>query len=301
MVWSAAGIDTALGPLGFLLALARFLPIALLVPVFGPQRSTPLRVMAGVALALVVTPALTAGLSRDVLASAAPGAGHIDGYAVLAAIVAEAALGAALGFVAALPFQTARAAGGLLATGFSDRPAELGRTLGRFTVLATIVAFTAIDGHLWLLRAVAASYRAIPVAGIDALVDGLDVAMHSVEPSVEPSGDPFIEPFRDQSGDQVTGMTHIVTATGRVIAAALAIAAPLLVARLLASLALAAISRVRDGLNQSLVDSPVRVLVALAVLLLAAGVIADLLAVEAGRVFRAITDLIHAMSGGREP
>jgi len=124
----------------FLLGAARLVPIFLLAPFFG-GRAVPVWVR-------IVLAAVFAGL----LAPAQPATGPVP-----LLLVKEAAIGLLLGFLVSLPLWAAEAAGSL-----ADP------RLGRFALLLGTTIFFVSGGHLAFVRALAASYEAVPLAGIPA-------------------------------------------------------------------------------------------------------------------------------------
>ena len=121
----------------------------------------------------------------------------------------ELAVGFVLALLAAVPFWAAQAAGAMsdAVTGLSGRLAEL-------LLLLAAVVFFASDGHLLLVRALATSYQAVPLTA-----------------SV-PLGN---------AGETV------IAATAHLILAAVGIAAPVLVAVVVADVAFALVARAGRG------------------------------------------------------
>ncbi|HKA89133.1 MAG TPA: flagellar biosynthetic protein FliR [Haliangiales bacterium] len=125
-----------------LVAAARVAPIFLIAPFFGGQ-AVPVWVRI-----------LLAGLFAALLAPTLPAAGVPP-----LLLVKEAAIGLFLGFLASLPLWAAEAAGSL-----ADP------RLGRFALLLGIAVFFLGGGHLAFVRALAASYDAIPVGILPARI-----------------------------------------------------------------------------------------------------------------------------------
>ncbi len=123
-----------------LVAAARVAPIFLVAPFFGGQ-AVPVWVRL-----------LLAGLFAALLAPALPAAGVPP-----LLLAKEAAIGLALGFLASLPLWAAEAAGSL-----ADP------RLGRFALVLGVAVFFVGGGHLAFVRALAASYDAVPVGVIPA-------------------------------------------------------------------------------------------------------------------------------------
>lgn len=193
------------------------------------------------ALALVVALVIASGLAPAAVTFAT--AGWSDRILVLAR---EAMVGATLGVVAAVPLLAASAAGAWAAASTGSDDAGLGTWSWFFPVTAAMVFF-AVGGHLAVIGALGMSYRALPVGG--AAVTGADAV-------------------------------SIVSASGaRMIAAGVALAAPLVVAAMLTTVLAGAVERVA-GLPVELVpESAVR---RCAVVLAAAAAVVAIAMVIAG-------------------
>ncbi|HEY8394641.1 MAG TPA: flagellar biosynthetic protein FliR [Thermaerobacter sp.] len=146
----------------FLLCLGRTSGLVAAAPALG-GRFVPvsLRALLAVALALVVFPLVPRG----------PVPGDAGAYAL--ALLAEVAVGLALGLLSALVFAAAQTAGELLdlETGFGvsgafdpllSQPVPL---LGNLLNLVMLLVFLGVDGHHLLIRALVLSFRRIPPAG----------------------------------------------------------------------------------------------------------------------------------------
>ncbi|HEY4239241.1 MAG TPA: flagellar biosynthetic protein FliR [Kofleriaceae bacterium] len=133
-----------------LLALRGAAAVAILVVLAG---GLPRIVEAGLAIAAGLWCALVLG------GTTAPGPSTFD-LAWLAIAAREVVIGAALGIAAAIPLLAASAAGRIVDRASSARGPGPYRAL--FGVLAAAV-FVGIDGHIAVVRAVATSYRAVPL------------------------------------------------------------------------------------------------------------------------------------------
>jgi flagellar biosynthesis protein FliR len=152
-------------PVVALLVALRLVPVALAAPVLGgPLAPWSVRLvltaMAALALAAVQPP--------EVVAAAA----GLPAGALAALAVKELAVGALIALIVAIPFGAADTAGrwigaALAAPGAEapglDAPAETGRRLGVLTTLLAVLIFFAIDGHLRVIEALAAGYQAVPL------------------------------------------------------------------------------------------------------------------------------------------
>jgi flagellar biosynthetic protein FliR len=218
------------------LGAARTLPIAWMVPAFGgPNAPAPLRVGLGLGLAVLCLPRL-AGQVPD----AAPAL-----WILL--LAREAAVGLTLGFVASLIFRAAEGAGRLTDVLRGANLAEVispvsgGRTspLGELSALVAIVIFLELGGLGHLALALGRSYDAVPVAATATPVQlGRVVAL-------------------------------VVSASGQMLEAAVGLAAPTLVALLLADLILGLVGRAAPQLPLYFVGMPLKALLGVGAALVA--------------------------------
>jgi flagellar biosynthesis protein FliR len=229
----AADLEPALVAVG--LGAARTVPVAWLVPAFGgPNVSAPVRVGLGVALAVLCLPRL---------------AGHVPdaGPALWMLLLArEVAVGLTLGFAASLVFRAAETAGRLtdilrganMAEVLSPSSGERSSPLGEVTGLLAVVIFLELGGVGHVAAALARSYDAVPIAG-----------------TVTPA----------QLG-RVAALT--LGASAQMLEAALGLAAPALVALLLADLVLGAIGRTAPQIPLYFVGMPLKALLGVAMVLI---------------------------------
>lgn len=237
VVVSLSGLDSSLGPLSVWSAMmiwARLLPIALLLPCLGSAPAPPsARLALGLAastlvLALLATSMPTAPtFDERVLA--------LDTFDRGLALAREFLAGIFIGVAASAIFWAGRAGFQLLGhvliglrsdAAFHSSMSSLGLTL-------SAAIFFAVDGHLALVRALAASYRVLPMAAAPAA-----------------------------STAQLSPL-ELIDIGGHVIDIAITIAAPALVAGGLAQLALALLQRVQPGIRIAPLMRPVGSLVAL--------------------------------------
>jgi type III secretory pathway component EscT len=233
-LWPA---ENALGLLA--LGAARTVPLVWAVPAFGgPALPAQIRVALGVGLA---------GVSFPLLAASVPPT-HAVAWAMLG--VRELLVGVVMGFVCACAFRAADAAGVLAdevcgrGAVAATRPAGDGQAtpLGALLVLVTCVIFFEIGGVAHTARALARSYEAIPLAA--AL------------------------PIADRARD---GALLAVLASGKLIEAAVGLAAPVLVAVVLADVAVGVLGRAASRVSPAFAAVPLKAVVGLAALLLAFG------------------------------
>jgi flagellar biosynthetic protein FliR len=220
------------------LGAARTVPLVLAVPVLGgPALPLRLRLALGLGLSVFCMPALAA--SPDLTGSLA--------WALLAA--REVLVGLVMGFVVACVFRAAEAAGELTDVLRGDpltsapSPTGGGRSspLGALLVLLASVVFLEIGGVGHVASALVRSYEAIPLAA----------------------------PI--QAGVSRTVATLAIVASAKLIEAAIGLAAPALVALLLADVALGIIGRAVPHLPIHRVGTPLRSLVGLGAVLLGLG------------------------------
>jgi flagellar biosynthetic protein FliR len=208
----------------FLLVMVRLGAMLAAAPVLG-HRTIPAMHRGALAalLALVLTPVVgqPAGRVDDVIAFGLQ-------------LASEALLGAAIGFVAHLVVAAVQAAGELvgfqmgfgIATLYDPQFGEPVNVIGRLQETMAVLVFLALDGHHMLIRAVAVSFRQIrPGALVAPAVIGAGMA---------PLG-------------------------GRVLSAAIQLAAPLLGILLVLNIGMALLARVAPQTNAFFLASPVTV------------------------------------------
>jgi type III secretion protein SpaR/YscT/HrcT len=209
------------------LGAARTLPIAWLVPAFGgPSVPAFIRVGLGLGLAVLCLPKLTGQV---------PEAGPALWLLLLAR---EAAVGLTLAFVATLIFRAAEGAGRLtdvfrganLAEVISPVSGARTSPLGELTALLAIVIFLELGGLGHLALALGRSYDAVPVAA-----------------TATPA----------QLGRVVA---LVVAASAKMLEAAVGLAAPALVALLLADLVLGMVGRAAPQIPLYFVGMPLKAL-----------------------------------------
>jgi flagellar biosynthetic protein FliR len=147
--------------------LVRVLALLSVAPLLS-HRAVPVRIRLalGLAIAFVLVPLVPAPPITDALGGA--------GVALLAQNIA---LGVLIGFTVRLVFSALEVAGevvglqmGLSYAGFfNPATGQTQNPVGNFMSLLALLMFVAIDGHLWLLHALAESFRLYPLAGGAAL------------------------------------------------------------------------------------------------------------------------------------
>jgi flagellar biosynthesis protein FliR len=235
---------------GFLLILARLLPLALVAPWLagsaGPLRApVVLRVVVALVAALVLAPlAFPRALPAFAVAWLVP------------ALLKEVAVGTGLAVASALAFLGVSAGGRLAGLSLSgDALPGLARDMGTLYGLLALLVFGTIGGYGLFWRALAASYQAFPL-------------------------------YADLGTNDFGGLLAKALLAGeRALVIALALAAPLVVARLLCECVVALMARFALGAEALALSAPMRLLVGLAVLAWAAYLAAPFLARELLRVF----------------
>lgn len=239
----------ALPPLLLALALgaARAVPIVWLVPAFG-GRDLPIAVRLGMGLVLASLglPHLLPGAAAGALAASGP-------LAWLLVAAREALIGAAVGLVVSFIFRAAEAAGGLAdvlrgaSLGEILSPASGTRTspIGALYLLAATVIFLELGGLGRLAGALARSYEALPIGG--GASAGVSVAT-----------------VRSAAG-------LVLSASAKLIESAIGLAAPVIVALLLADVALGFVGRITPAAPIYFVAMPLKALLGVGVVLLGLG------------------------------
>jgi flagellar biosynthesis protein FliR len=237
---AALGAELEMSVLAVGLGAARTLPVAWMVPALGgPHVPAVLRLGLGVALAILCLPRL---------AGQVPAGGGAVWWTVL--LAREVMVGVTLGFVAGALFRAAEAAGRLtdmlrganLAEALAPSSDERSSPLGEITGLLAVVIFLELGGLGHLATALALSYDAVPL-----------VPAASIAP-------------------QLGGVAALVLqVSARLIEAAVGLAAPALVALLLADLALGAIGRAAPQIPLYFVGMPLKALLGVGVVLLGLG------------------------------
>jgi type III secretory pathway component EscT len=235
--------DVAGTALAVALGAARTVPVTWLVPALGgPRLPAMARLAFGLMLATLAAPALAP-------AAAAAGLGHAGAGLLLLVLARQVVIGFGLGLVMSFAFRAAEIAGHLvdvlrgasmaevLVPTSEERSSPLGALYG---LLATLV-FLELGGVPRLCEALVASYRAAPLVGSLAA------------PTLR------------------AGAWVVVAASARLIEAALALAAPVVVALWLTDLALGMIARVAPQVPVYFVGLPAKGLLAVGVVLLGLG------------------------------
>jgi flagellar biosynthetic protein FliR len=251
---SAAGVPGPELLLAIGLGAARIVPVTWLVsPLGGARLPAPARVAFGLLLAALATPALSAAAAQAGLERA--GAGF-----VALVLAREVLVGLGVGLVVSFFFRAAEGAGRLvdvlrgasLAEVLVPTSDERASPVGALYVLLATLVFLELGGVPRLLAALLASYDAVPLAG------GLTAA-------------------------SLRGVAWVVAgASARLLEAALALAAPVIVALWLTDLALGMVARFAPQVPVYFVGLPAKGLLAVGVVLVGLGAVDHALARQAG-------------------
>lgn len=194
--------------------------VAPLVLVAPALGGIPLPRVVQAALAFVIALVVAGGLGESALVLAS------DGWPARVALLGrEVLIGATLGVVAAVPLVAAAAAGAWTAASQGGDDAGVGMWSWFFPVTAAMVFF-AVGGHLAVIGALGMSYRALPVGG--AVVSTADA------------------------------VGVVVASSAHMIAAGLALAAPLVVAAMLATVLTGVVERAAGVPVELVPESAVR-------------------------------------------
>jgi flagellar biosynthesis protein FliR len=236
------------------LGAARTVPVTWLVsPLGGARLPATARVAFGLLLAALAAPALGAAAARAGLERA-------GGLFVALVLAREILVGLGVGLVASFAFRAAEVAGRLidvlrgasLAEVLVPTSDERASPVGALYVLLATLVFLELGGVPRLLEALLASYDAVPLAG------GLTAA-------------------------NLRGAAWVVAAaSARLIEAALALAAPVVVALWLTDLALGMVARVAPQVPVYFVGLPAKGLLAVGIVLVGLGVVDHAMAAQAG-------------------
>jgi len=219
----------------FALGASRTVPFAWLVPAFGgPTLPAPIRLALGLALSALCFP---------IIASRVLPHGPVAWVLLL---VREGTVGVVMGFVVACLFRAVEAAGRLTdilrGANLSEVISPLSETrtscFGNLFLLTALVIFFEIGGAGYLATALARSYEAMPLA---ATASG---------------------PVRAQSAAWL-----VIAASSKLIESAVGLAAPVLVAVLLADLTLGVLGRVAPQVELYFVGMPAKALLGVAAVL----------------------------------
>jgi type III secretory pathway component EscT len=222
---------------------SRTVPITWMVPTFGGSHvPAEVRIALGILLAFLGLPHLTAGVDGAGLVAAGP-------LVLVLVLARELAIGVTVGLVASFVFRAAEMAGRLADVMRGANMAEVlvptsdERTspTGNLFLFVTTVIFLELGGLGRMMTALLRSYEAIPL-GLAGSASGM------------------------------RGATAVViAASAKLIEAAVGLAAPVIVALLLADVALGAIARAAPQIPVYFVGMPLKALLGVGVVLVGLG------------------------------
>lgn len=240
----------------FALGASRTLPLSWMVPIFGgPTLPVPLRLGLGLGLGLLCFPLIALQpLPHDAVA-----------WTLL--LFREVIVGLVMGLVIACLFRAVESAGRLtdvlrganLAEVISPLSDERSTPLGNLFLFLAVVVFMEMGGAGYLASALARSYEAMPLGA------------------------------GNQSQQAQQAALLVMIASAKLIESAVALAAPVLVALLLADLVLGALGRAAPSLPLFFVGMPAKALLGVGMVLLGLGTLDG--ALTAG--FRGFLDLLN--------
>jgi type III secretory pathway component EscT len=241
------------------LGVARAVPIVWLVPAFGGAwLPVPLRLGMGLLLASLGLPHLVPAVDVAALASIGP-----LGWPLM--LAREALIGATVGLVISFLFRAAEAAGGLVdllrGASFGEvlSPISGARTspIGALYLLLATVIFVELGGLGRLAVALARSYQAVPV---------WPLAPGAVGAPFLPTPTPT--PTLALGLALRSSLALVLVASGKLIESAVGLAAPVIVALLLADLVLGALGRITPAVPVYFVAMPLKALLGVGLVLL---------------------------------
>jgi flagellar biosynthesis protein FliR len=193
---------------------------------------------------------LAAVVSMLLFTSVAPQAnlGELNALRVMALMVKEATIGATLGFLSQIVFQSIQMAGAMIdygrgmsqATFLAPQLETNVSLLGQLQLQAALVLFLVLNGHLLFLRALASSFRNVPLLE-----------------------------FPKFTGGTMAGMEQMGHYTSESLRIAMQLSAPALLALFLVDVSFGMISKVASGIHVHTESQPVKALLGLGVVLLA--------------------------------
>jgi len=248
-------------------ALARVAPAVWIAPFLG-GRLVPASVKAVLALALALCLAPQPLTETQVLARGAP---LLQG----AVLIKETLVGATLGFVVAVVFHAAEAAGRLadfargagLVEALAPRADESSSPLGTLYLQLCLVLFISLGGHRLFITALGASYQSLPLLG-----------------------------FPTEAGLRGLAL-FCCRVTADLVLIAVTLAAPVLAALFLADLTLGLINRFVPQVNVYFLAMPAKAALGIAVLVLAVGLIAGLLPTLLDGAVQQVTRALAILGG----
>ncbi len=227
------------------LGAARTVPIVWLVPAFGGRALPfPVRLGVGFLLASLGLPHLMSGAAAALLRT--PG---VTSWLLVFAFAREALIGATVGLVVSFFFRAAEAAGGLIDVLRGASFAEVlapdtgarASPLGALYLLLATVIFLELGGVGRLAVALERSYEALPLGG---------------------------RPAGPSAAGLPAQLELVLVASAKLMESAVGLAAPVLVALLLADVALGVVGRVTPALPVYFAAMPLKAVLSIGIVLL---------------------------------
>jgi len=259
------GIHTDIGTslVLFGLVLARLITAISLAPFLG-----------GRSVAGKVKIALAAVISIILFPSVAPqeGLGEMNALLVMCLLAKEAMIGAILGFLSQIVFFSVQMAGAMIdygrgmsqATFFAPQLETNVSLLGQLQFQAALVLFLLLNGHLVFLRALAASFRNLPVLE-----------------------------FPRFSGGTMAGMEQMARYTAASLLIAIQLSAPALLTLFLIDISFGMLGKAAAGFHVHSESQPVKALVGLGIVLLGLAYIISLMPGYFGRMMQEVDQFVQ--------
>ena len=223
----------------FGLVLARLVTAITLTPFLG-GRAVSSRIKVGLAavISIVLFPTLASQFNP----------GELSSLRVMCLLIKESVIGATIGFLSQIIFQSVQMAGATMdyargmsqATFFAPQLEDNVSVTGQLQLQATLVLFLVLNGHLLFLRALAASFQKMPLLE-----------------------------FPKFSGGTLIAMEQMARYTGESLLVAVQLSAPVLLALFLVDVSFGGLGKVASGLNVHNESQPVKAMFGLGVFLLA--------------------------------
>jgi flagellar biosynthetic protein FliR len=174
--------------------------------------------------------------------------GSLDTLRVMGLLVKEATIGATLGFLAQIVFQSIQMAGAMIdygrgmsqATFFAPQLETNVSLLGQLQLQAALVLFLVLNGHLLFVRALASSFQNVPLLA-----------------------------YPQFSGGTLAGMEQMGHYTSESLRIAVQLSAPALLALFLVDVSFGMLGKVASGLHVHQESQPVKALLGLGIVFLA--------------------------------
>jgi len=220
------------------LILARLAVAISLTPFLGGQSVTA-RIKMGLALVI----------SMLLFTNVAPASvGQLDTLTVMCLLIKEAVIGATIGILSQIVFNSVQMAGAMVdygrgmsqATFFAPQLESNVSLLGQLQFQAALVLFLVLNGHLYFLRALAASFQSVPL---------LEFPKFSV--------------------GTLAGMEQMAHYTAESLTIAVQLSAPALLALFLVDISFGMLGKVASGFQVHQESQPVKALLGLIVIVLA--------------------------------